>query len=244
MLVQLSDLHLRPGDPGPEAKLRRALGAVAAMDPQPDAVLVSGDIADVPEPEVYARAREMLDGVGLPLMAIPGNHDDRDLLVAAFGPVPVTGRAGPLRVLGVDTSRPGRAGGRLEDHDLEWLDAELGADTGTPTVVAMHHPPVLSGIRALDAIGLPAADRVAAADLLRRHPQVQTVACGHVHRMMATALGGASVVIAPGVSSQLRLDLRPADDLPIEMTAEPSGLALHVLVDGGIRSHFQPVPDG
>ena len=219
------------------------LRLVGVMDPAPDAILVSGDVADVPDPAVYARARELLDEAGLPLMVIPGNHDDRDLLVAAFGPLPLAGRAGPLRLLGVDTSRPGRADGRLEDHDIEWLDAELGADTETPTVLAMHHPPVHTGIRALDAIGLPAADRVAASDLLRRHPQVQTVACGHVHRAMATALGGAAVVIAPGVSSQLRLDLRPQDDLPIEMTSEPSGLALHVLVDGAIRSHFQPVPD-
>ncbi len=243
MLVQLSDLHLRRGDPGPEAKLRRALALVAAMEPRPDAVMVSGDIADVPEPEVYAHAREILDQAGLPLMAIPGNHDDRDLLVAAFGPLPVSGRAGPLRVLGVDTSLSGRADGRLREDAIEWLDTELGADPETPTVVVMHHPPVLTGIRALDAIGLPAADRTAAAALLGRHPQVQTVACGHVHRTMATALGGASVVIAPGVSSQLRLDLRPEDDLPIEMTAEPSGLALHVLVDGGIRSHVQPIAD-
>ena len=82
------------------------------------------------------------------------------------------------------------------------------------------------------------------AALLGRHPQVQTVACGHVHRTMATALGGAAVVICPGVSSQLRLDLRPEDDLPIEMAAEPAGLAVHVLVDGGMRSHVVTLPDG
>jgi len=244
VLVQLSDLHLRPGDSGPEERLRRALALVAAMDPAPDAMLVSGDIADVPEPEIYARAREMLDEARLPVMAIPGNHDDRDLLVAAFGSLPVAARAGPMRVLGVDTSRPGRADGGLEDHDMEWLEAELAADAGAPTILAMHHPPVLTGIRSLDAIGLGAADRAAVAELLGRHPQVRTVACGHVHRAMATALGGASVVIAPGVSSQLRLDLRPQDDLPIEMTAERPGLAVHLLVDGGIRSHFQPVADG
>ena len=244
MLAQLSDLHLRPDDPASVDKVRRAVAAVVAMDPMPDALLVSGDVADVPGPEVYARARELLDAAGLPLLVIPGNHDDRDLLVAAFGPLPVVATAGSLRVVGVDTSRPGRADGRLEAEDLEQIDAELARDTDTPTVLAMHHPPVHTGLRALDAIGLPAADRVALAHLLDRHPQVQTVACGHVHRTMATALGRAAVLICPGVSSQLHLDLRPADDLPIELAAEPSGLALHVLVDGGVRSHVITLSDG
>ena len=244
MLAQLSDLHLRAGDPESESRVQRAVGAVAAMDPLPDALLVSGDIADVPAPEVYARARELLEPTGLPLLAIPGNHDDRDLLVASFGPVPVVAMAGALRVVGVDTSRPGRADGRLEPDELDRLDAELARGSGTPTVLAMHHPPVLTGVHALDAIGLPAGDRAAIAELLGRHPQVQTVACGHVHRTMATALGGAAVVICPGVSSQLHLDLRPRDDLPIQMTGEPSGLALHVLVDGGIRSHVVTLADG
>ncbi|HYI36383.1 MAG TPA: metallophosphoesterase [Thermoleophilaceae bacterium] len=244
MLAQLSDLHLRAGDPESESRVQRAVAAVAAMDPLPDALLVSGDIADVPGPEVYARARELLEPAGLPLLAIPGNHDDGDLLVASFGTVPVVATAGALRVVGVDTSRPGRADGRLEADELDRLDAELARDTETPTVLAMHHPPVLTGVNALDAIGLPAGDRAAIAGLLGRHPQVQTVACGHVHRTMATALGGAAVVICPGVSSQLHLDLRPRDDLPIQMTGEPSGLALHVLVDGGIRSHVVTLTDG
>jgi len=192
---------------------------------------------------VYARAGELLEGAGLPLLVVPGNHDDGDLLRSTFGPVPLTGRAGPLRVVAVDTSRPGQDGGRVEEQDIAWLDAELATDTGTPTVLAMHHPPVLTGVRALDAIGLPPGDRAAVAALLGRHRHVRTVACGHVHRAMATTLAGAAVVIGPGVSSQLALDLRPQDGLPIEMTDEPSGLAVHVLVDGGVRSHFQPVPD-
>lgn len=244
MLAHLADLHLRPGDPGPDAKLRRAVAVVADMDPLPHALLVTGDVADVPAPEVYARARELLEGVGLPLVVVTGNHDDRDELDAAFGPARLTGQAGPLRVVGADTARPGQDGGRVDQDDIARLDAELAADSETPTVLALHHPPVLTGIGALDVIGLPKADREAVAALLVRHPQVQVVACGHVHRAMAATLGGASVVIAPGVSSQLRLDLRPVEDLEIEMTTEPSGLMVHTLVDGGVRSHFQVVPDG
>ncbi len=157
MLAQLSDLHLRPGDPGPEARLERAVAAVAAMDPLPGALLVTGDVADVPAPEVYARARELLEAAGLPLLVVGGNHDDTELLVAAFGAGRLEGRAGPLRVVGVDTSRPGQDGGRVDDrrHRRAWTPS-WPRDPATPTVLAMHHPPVLTGVRSLDAIGLPA----------------------------------------------------------------------------------------
>ena len=119
MLAQLSDLHLRPDDPASVDKVRRAVAAVTAMDPLPDALLVSGDVADVPGPRSTRAPASCWSAAGLPLLVVPGNHDDRDLLVAAFGPLPVVATAGSLRVVGVDTSRPGRADGRLEAEDLE-----------------------------------------------------------------------------------------------------------------------------
>jgi 3',5'-cyclic AMP phosphodiesterase CpdA len=90
VIVQLSDLHLNPGAgaPGPAERLRHAVQWVAALRPRPHAVLVSGDLADVPSADAYEQAHELLAPLGLPLYAIPGNHDDRDLLRAHFGPNP------------------------------------------------------------------------------------------------------------------------------------------------------------
>jgi Icc protein len=251
MVVQLSDLHLRDGeghDP-PARRLEHAVRAVASLAQPPDAVLLSGDLADEPSSAAYEEAIELLAPLGVPVHAIPGNHDDRDLLRAGFGGEPAAAgtrvcfavSCGPLRVVGCDSTRPGREDGALGAEQLGWLDETLGEQPRTPTLLALHHPPVLTGVRAMDAIGLASGDRVALESLLEGHPQVQTITCGHVHTTMTTGFAGRPLLICPSTNSALGLDLRPRDDLPFATTREPVGFAVHALVDGRLVSHVQPL---
>jgi 3',5'-cyclic-AMP phosphodiesterase len=251
MLVQLSDLHLRAGEDGagPAARLEHAVRRVSALEQPPDAVLLSGDLADLPSSVAYQQARELIAPLGVPVHAIPGNHDDRDLLREHFGPGPAPSGApvcfavacGALRVVGTDSTRPGQEGGELASELLGWLDETLAEEPDTPTLLALHHPPVLTGIRAMDAIGLAPGDRVALEELLDGHPQVQTITCGHVHTTMTTAFAGRALLICPSTNSAIRLDLRPRDDLPFATTQGPLGFAVHTLVDGRLVSHVQPL---
>jgi Icc protein len=252
-LVQLSDLHLRPGeDDGPALRLERAVQRVAALQPQPHAVLLSGDIADTPSSAAYAQAHELLSPLGVPLYAIPGNHDDRDLVRARFGPAPAPAGApvcfavdcGPLRLVGCDSTRAGDDAGALGGEQLGWLEQTLGQAPGKPTLLALHHPPVLTGVRVMDAIALDAEDRVALEALLAAHRQVLAITCGHVHTTMTTAFAGRPLLICPSTNSTIRLDLRPRDDLPFVASDGPVGFAVHTLVEGRLVSHVQALSQG
>jgi 3',5'-cyclic AMP phosphodiesterase CpdA len=250
-LVQLSDLHLRAGPDGrgPAARLERAVRQVSALEPQPVAVLLSGDLVDEPSSAAYEEALELLERLGVPIHAIPGNHDDRDLLRAHFGPGPAPAGApvqlavncGPLRLVGCDTTRPGKEAGALGDEQLRWLDETLSERPETPTLLAVHHPPVLTGVRSMDAIALIAEDRGALEALLAGHPQVQAITCGHVHTTMTTSFASRPLLICPSTNSAVRLDLRPRDDLPFAVSDQPLGFAVHTLIDGRLVSHVQPV---
>ena len=124
LLAQITDLHLAagPGDAGAAHALERAVRALLDLDPQPDAVLLTGDLTDDGDPRSYARVRELLAPLTVPVHPIPGNHDDRDALRAAFldhpgvagadGFVQYAITCGPLRVLMLDTLVPGTPGGR------------------------------------------------------------------------------------------------------------------------------------
>ncbi|HEY3764311.1 MAG TPA: phosphodiesterase [Gaiellales bacterium] len=250
LLAQLSDLHagIAGRDRDPIERLTAVVAAVAALDPAPVAVVVTGDLTQNGRPAEYERVRELLAPLRMPVHVLPGNHDDRDALRAALVPaaadampgyVQYTARAGRLRLLVCDTVVPGHDGGRMCDERLGWLDAQLAADRSTPTVVAMHHPPLVTGIEAMDAIGLDAATRTALADMLDRAPNVRRVVAGHVHRTMLATCGDRPVFTCPSTDLAIGLDLAPGADLAIH--AEPAAFALHLDVAGGMTTHVQPV---
>jgi len=236
LLAHLSDPHINvgPGDTGSADSLAAAVETVLAVRPVPDAVLVSGDIADGAFAAEYERAAELLAPLPMPVHVLPGNHDDRDLLREHFGCEPAYAtRAGDLRMIVCDTAIPGRVEGRL---DLAWLEAQLAEDA--PTVVAMHHPPLRTGMPALDEIGLPEWDRRGLGALLARHPHVLRVLAGHTHRTSFEILGGCGVLTCPGTHMTARLEIGAAD---YEVVREPPAIMLHALLGGELVSHVQPI---
>jgi Icc protein len=226
ILAQLSDPHIRvgPDDQGSAAALAAAVRSVLALDPRPVAVLVTGDLADGSTPAEYARFRELIAPLPMPVHVIPGNHD-QDLDWA--GPRAVD--CGGLRVVLCDTMRPGRDDGHL---DLDWLAGEL-APPG-PTILAMHHPPVPIGIGGLDAIGLPESERAGLAALLERSPHVVRVIAGHVHRTAFARLGGIPVATCASTNLQARLEIGSAG---FTIVPEPPAFLVHTLA----VAHVQPV---
>jgi len=249
LLLQFSDLHLQAEEGEPDRRLRRAVAAAADLRPRPLAVLLSGDVADEPTAAVYARAHRILDRLGIPIHAIPGNHDDRDLLAMRFegrqsangAPVHVLAYVGGMRLVGCDTTVPGSPGGALDATQLEWLERALAAEPARPTLLALHHPPVATGVRAMDAMGLQATDAQRLEALLAEHSQVLAVTCGHVHRTIATDFAGRPLLVCPSTNSTLALDLR-AQKGPLAFPEQPLGFAVHALVEGRLVSHVQALP--
>jgi hypothetical protein len=110
-----------------------------------------------------------------------------------------------------------------------------------PTLLALHHPPVTTGVPAWDRDGLPAPDQRALAAVLERHPQVQRLVAGHLHRTIAADLAGRAVLTVPSTYVQGRLDLEAQE---LALVDEPAGFAVHTLSEGRLHSHLQPVLDG
>jgi 3',5'-cyclic AMP phosphodiesterase CpdA len=247
VVVQLSDPHIGATWAGgdPVGGLAAVVESVRRLPDGPDAVLISGDLADNAADGEYELVRELVARLDAPLYVLPGNHDDRDALRRCFG---LTGRAGtplqysaelgPLRLVMLDSTRPGEARGELDRERLMWLEAELAAVPDRPTLLAMHHPPLSTGSKAWDEIGLPAADRGALADVLRRHSQVRRIVAGHVHRTVAGELDGRAVLAIPSTYVQARLDLTSSQ---IAFSDDPPAFAVHALVDEELASHLQPV---
>jgi 3',5'-cyclic AMP phosphodiesterase CpdA len=230
----------------PVGGLEDAVAAVGAvLGAAPDAVIVSGDVASNAADDEYAQARSVLDRLSAPVYVVPGNHDDRDALRRHFpsppGDVETVSFAvsvGPARLVALDSTDPGQDGGRLDGHRLAWLEDTLEQARAVATLLVMHHPPLSTGVLAFDRFGIPVADRLALGKILARHPQVQMIAAGHVHRLVAGAIGSVPVLAIPSTDVQLGFDLTAPK---LRFVREPPCFAVHTVADGRIVSHVQPV---
>lgn len=248
MLVQLSDPHvvapgaLLDGAIDTAAMLAQAVAAAAALGPA--AVVLTGDLTERGRAEEYAQLRTLLAPLACPVWLMPGNHDDRAALRRAFpehrelagdGPVHWVREVAGLRLVALDSTVPRRPHGALPPAALDWLDAALAEGPTRPTLVALHHPPFATGIAHMDAMGLlEGADGLAA--VLRRHPQVERVICGHLHRAIVRRFGGTVAMTVPSTAHQIALELGPGGLAAWRL--EPPGFALHRLQDGAVVTHF------
>ena len=254
ILAQLTDLHLKAEghlayrQVDTAACLAAVLEHLRAQPVRPDLVLLTGDLADAGRPEEYARLHAALAGLEGPVYLMAGNHDSRAALRAAFpehaylgtgeGPIRYTVEGFPLRVIALDSTLPGQGGGALGAEQIAWLADRLAEQPHRPTVVALHHPPFVTGIGHMDALGL--ADAAALARVIARHPQGERVLSGHLHRPIATRWAGTLASTAPSTAHQVALDLRA--EAPSAFMLEPPGYQLHWFApdgmgDGTVVSH-------
>ncbi|HEY2531823.1 MAG TPA: phosphodiesterase [Xanthobacteraceae bacterium] len=237
-IAQISDLHIKPpgllayGRVDTAKALERCVMALNEFKPAPDFVVISGDLADTPVAEEYDYLKRLLAQLKLPFAGIPGNHDSRELMRAAFPQADYAIASGPLNqiieldgldLVLLDSSVPGKPHGELEASTLQWLDAILASSIDRPALLSLHHPPFKTGIWHMDRQNLINAGEFA--PIVRRHPRVQLIATGHVHRAALTMFAGVPTTICPAPNHAVDLDLDHLREPSFKV--EPPAFHLH-----------------
>jgi 3',5'-cyclic AMP phosphodiesterase CpdA len=259
LVAQITDVHLgfAQGDPDElnRRRLDQVLRLLCAMTPRPDLLLMTGDLADVGDDDVsYARLREATAGLPFPVYFALGNHDDR----AAFGrnfpetrsadgyvQYAIEGHA--LRILVLDTLEDGRHGGGFCETRAAWLRARLDEEPRRPTLVALHHPPVESGLSWMSENPDSAWMKRLEAAASGRSNIVAFVA-GHLHRPMITRFAGTLLAVCAASAPELALDLGTIDpeapDGRAMIVEEAPAFALHLWTGDRLLTHFATADDG
>ncbi len=257
IIGQITDLHIAP--PGHRVDrryrtawhLERAVTHIQALAQPPDVLLLTGDLVEEGTAAEYERLVDLLAPLAMPLYAIPGNHDTRAGLRAAFAGLPGEDRDfvqytvddHAVRLIALDTLIPGEPGGELCAARLDWLEARLAEALEAPTMILMHHPPFLTGLAAMDRngshLGLKGAERLGA--IVARHRQIVRIVSGHIHRPISVSWHGTTASVAPSTAHQIALDL---GDGAITTVMEPPALQLHVWMPGhGLVTHTSYIGD-
>jgi 3',5'-cyclic AMP phosphodiesterase CpdA len=256
LIAQLSDPHvcapgtLYQGLVDSNAMFAAAVARLTTLDPAPDLVLLTGDVTEHATADEYRLARQLTAEIRQPILAIPGNHDEREAFRAAFadmGYLPATGPLhfardhGAVRVIGLDISVPGHHHGDFDDATAAWLEATLAADPDRQTLIMLHQPPIETGIGFIDAYRCFNGDRLAA--IVARYPAVERILCGHVHRHMLLRFGGTLLLTAPSTTTAIALRLAPAAE-PASYVEPPALLLHHWRPDAGLVTHHVPIDPG
>ena len=210
ILLHVSDTHLRAGGSrlfdavDGAQRLARALGAVEASGVRPDALIFTGDLADLGEPDAYRDLRDLVEPLAERLEAqvlwVMGNHDDRAAFrTGLLGESPGTDtidrvdELDGLRVITLDSTVPGHHHGELTDGQLEWLGDALATPAPLGTILAMHHPPVPSVLPLASSVEL--LDQQRLADVVRGS-DVRAIIAGHLHYSTFATFAGIPVSVA------------------------------------------------
>ena len=253
LIAQISDLHIKaPGELAygkvdTAAALTRCVAALNALTPRPDLVVISGDLVDTPSAEEYAHLERLLAPLQIPFVAVPGNHDSRDLMRSAFAQ-PTFPAEGPLNqlypvdgidIVLLDSNVHGKPHGELDAGTLQWLEAVLSSSDHRPALLFLHHPPFATGIWHMDRQNLRNAAEFAT--LVERYPWVRLVAAGHVHRPTVTGFAGTVATICPAPNHAVALDL--GEQLAPSFCVEPPAFHLHAWFAerGELVTHQVPI---
>ena len=238
LIAQISDCHIRSG-PSPfdglvdsSETLRQVVSHLLNNRRKPDVILATGDLTESGTKEEYASLIDLLSPLNLPVLPIPGNHDECPQFknsLKRYLPegLPEThcsyvNEDYPIRLIGLDTSLVGRHDGDFDDERFEWLEKKLLQASEAPTVIFTHFPPFSSGIHFMDVSGLRNSERFCS--LVEKNPQIKLVISGHLHRPIATTIGTTAASVCPSTSHQLGLELDPAHG---SLVNEPPSYQLH-----------------
>lgn len=253
VVAHVSDTHLLDG----EARqydaidtvdhLRSALARLIRIDPTPQAIVVTGDLADLGEPEAYRTLRGLVEplaaSIGAQVVWCMGNHDERAAYSRElFGeeseaPQDRVYDVAGLRIVSLDTSVPGWHHGELGDDQLAWLADELATPAAHGTILALHHPPIPSPlVPAAEIIELLDTERLAA---VLRGSDVRTILGGHYHFTSHSTFAGIPVSVA--AATCYTVDTAPLDRLISAVDGHQAFNVVHVYDDRVVHS-VVPVP--
>lgn len=253
LIAQLTDTHVVAWDTDAVLYVdnnERAATAVAMLDaetPTPAAVVMTGDLVNDARADEYAALAELLAPLSMPVLPLPGNHDDRVLLRATFGGFdwPDTEHLSwvrmvdGVRIIGLDTTRVGHHGAEFDDARAEWLADALAERHHGATILAMHHPPFVTGIDWMDRAGFVGLD--ALRDLIAGSP-VDRIICGHMHRPIGSSVGGVAAQVAMSTVQHIALDLAPA--AAVSLVRDPVGYQIHRVDGRAVVTHSRYIDTG
>lgn len=246
VIAQLTDTHLFADedqtlkDCPTVLSFQAVLDSVAQLQPQPNLLLLTGDLSQDETLSSYHQLHSRITPLGIPTYWIPGNHDqsltdmEQTLCTAPISPKKCF-QAGGWQFILLNSMLHQQVQGELSAEALATLDQQL-QDSPLPTLIALHHPPLAIASAWMDAIGLQ--NREALFAVLDRHPQVKLVIFGHIHQEFDRVRQGVRYLGAPSTCVQFSPNV---DEFAIDGDRQPGFRLISLYPDGQFTTMVQRI---
>jgi len=205
-VIQISDFHVsadgnaRYRGINPRETLESMMPRITAW--QPDLVLATGDLAEDGSEEAYHYLAATLGQVQAPVYTVPGNHDHCSRQTACFADTAVEE---PLliedtrwRIVLLNSAASGQIAGVLSPPMLGGLESIL-ADTSKPTILVLHHQPVMVGSPWIDRY--PFLNTEEFWSRVTGRTSVRAVLWGHIHHDYSATKAGVNLLGCPSMAA-------------------------------------------
>ncbi len=236
LVAQITDTHLF-AEPDRTWKglstahtLKAVLEHLQQIQPQPDLLLLTGDLSQDETPQSYELLASLIAPLNIPTYWIPGNHDNLQVMQPILDKPPISPERswnlGNWQFLLLSSVEAGCDGGKLSPESLDWLDSQLQQTGDRAVMIALHHHPLAIASEIMDGMMLHNADEFLA--IVDRYPQVKIVLCGHIHQEFHQQRGSVTYLGTPSTCIQLLPKSSPIilDQIP------PGFRLLELAIDG------------
>ncbi len=240
LVVQVSDSHLIESEDGllyginTLNTFRQAVESIGRMSPRPDLILHTGDLAEDGSLAAYRRLDQLFQGLAIPYVWIPGNHDSLPAMAAALPISPKRWVRDNWQFVLVSSKLEGEEthDGMVSPQELDHLRESL-QQARHPTVVAIHHHPIPVFSRWLDE-GYPLRNADEFVNIVERFPCCKIVLFGHVHQEVDRVQHGIRYLCAPSTFEQFQ----PRTETLVRDPRLPGFRVLDLAPDGTFETHI------
>lgn len=209
IVIQITDTHLMDNpestfvEMNPELSFHAVIEDIIEKYPDIDAIVHTGDLAQVAKPETYARYQAYMQKLNIPFYQIPGNHDDIQYFpFESPDPIPAVLTIGEWRIILLNSAVPKKIDGWIKTEQLEYLQTILDTNLQQPVLVACHHHPLEMQSNWIDRHKLKNTHELK--DVLSTYNNIKAVICGHVHQDSLNLWQNIKFLSTPSTSVQFK----------------------------------------
>ncbi len=187
IIIQITDTHLL-ADPdaefvqiNPERSFHAVIADILEQHTHIDAIIHTGDLAQVARPETYQRYLDYMTKLNIPFFHIPGNHDDiRYFPFHTPDSKPTVVDLDQWQIVMLNSAVQGKVHGWIQSEQLEYLDQWLNDNRNKHVILACHHHPFAMRSKWIDQHILKNTHDLT--HILEKYQHIKAVLFGHVHQ--------------------------------------------------------------